>query len=309
MANKKISEITASTKNFRDLDYLEGEAFDGVESRRYTGSQIRAVEKGEREEADTAIGAAIGASVDTDFSWDGFTDTNFIDAATSISDALELLDGAVASPVVAENVGDGDGEVYKEKIGNSLVLRTIKGSGGNEVTTDGDEIDIEDTYNEFLCDTIGNTTFATKTFDGFSDTNFLDAATSIADGLEKLDAAIATTSDVGGVKLVDATSANQNYNIDPNFQFIKAFGNNQSELFLPAASLVGKIKTFDIRKGSGTGSVTILMTGVTEKLVWDNVETDGITTTTVGDWVRVISDGVDKWYIMEDSKNWTEVSI
>ncbi len=50
MANKKISELTPSTQNFRDTDWIEGQRSDGVGSIRYTGLQLRAIEKQTREE-------------------------------------------------------------------------------------------------------------------------------------------------------------------------------------------------------------------------------------------------------------------
>lgn len=111
MANKKISQLDASTKNLRDTDYLECERHDGIKSYRYTLAQVRAVEKAEREAMDDAIIESVG--LDTDGSLIPFSGTNYVDDATDIADAIILLDTSIASAILNEltSLIDSKGEM------------------------------------------------------------------------------------------------------------------------------------------------------------------------------------------------------
>lgn len=144
MANKKISQLDASTKNLRDTDYLECEPHDGTKSYRYTLAQVRAVEKAEREEMDDAIIDGVG--LDTDGSLIAFSGTNYIDAATDIANAIELLDTSIASTipssVTVANVGDGVGEVYKDTVAGQINLRSIKAGDNVTVTNNTNDVTI-----------------------------------------------------------------------------------------------------------------------------------------------------------------------
>jgi hypothetical protein len=145
MANKKISQLDPSLKNLRDADYLECEPHDGTKSYRYTLEQVRAVEKAEREATDDAIIGAVG--LDTDGSLIPFSGSNYVDAATDIANAISLLDASIASNIPSSvsvaNVGDGDGEVYKDTVAGQINLKTIKGGTYVTVTDNTNDVTID----------------------------------------------------------------------------------------------------------------------------------------------------------------------
>ena len=157
MANKKISQLDASTKNLRDTDYLECERHDGIKSYRYTLAQVRAVEKAEREDMDDAIIEAVG--LDTDGSLIPFSGTNYVDDATDIADAITLLDtsisSAIPSAVTVANVGDGVGNVYKDTVSGQINLKTIKAGTNVTVTNNTNDITIESNELASLIDSKG----------------------------------------------------------------------------------------------------------------------------------------------------------
>lgn len=144
MANKKISQLSPSSTNLADDDFLEVEKNGDVTSKKFTGAQIRALEKSERQTTDNAIIGAVG--LDTDGSFVPFSGTNYIDGAVDIADALELLDEAIDSEIAPTltfaNVGIGQGNVYKEEIGGEVRLKTIKAGNNVSVSDDVSEITI-----------------------------------------------------------------------------------------------------------------------------------------------------------------------
>jgi hypothetical protein len=62
MANKLISQLTAGAANLQDVDQIEGQKSGELETKRFTGAQMRAVEKAERENQDNIIEASVGLS-------------------------------------------------------------------------------------------------------------------------------------------------------------------------------------------------------------------------------------------------------
>lgn len=157
MANKKISQLDASTKNLRDTDYLECERHDGIKSYRYTLAQVRAVEKAEREDMDDAIIEAVG--LDTDGSLIPFSGTNYVDDATDIADAITLLDASISSAIPSDvtvaNVGDGNGKVYKDTVAGQINLKTIKGGTNVTVTDNTNDVTIDSRELASLIDSKG----------------------------------------------------------------------------------------------------------------------------------------------------------
>lgn len=167
MADKTITQLTPSASNLQDVDEMEvqksGEAF----TRKLTGTQVRAVEKAEREAQDDVIEGAVGLETDGTFiptadSWfmraadfaAGCTDrggaTGPIDE--NIKNALRLLDARVYTAVngnyviLKANITDDDTwtdvvpagymlvyAIFEEKAGNTAVLDLGTSAGGNEV--------------------------------------------------------------------------------------------------------------------------------------------------------------------------------
>lgn len=64
MSNKLISQLTASGSNLQDIDLIEGQINGEAFTRKFTGTQARAVEKAARELQDDNIEAGCGLQTD-----------------------------------------------------------------------------------------------------------------------------------------------------------------------------------------------------------------------------------------------------
>lgn len=113
MSNKKISQLIQSGNALQDNDWVEGEKAAGGTSLKYSGAQVREIEKGEREAADNRLKDAIGTDNSGDYRPP--EGTNYLDNTTDVMDALETLDENIASAGSqsqgneALNSSDGDG--------------------------------------------------------------------------------------------------------------------------------------------------------------------------------------------------------
>jgi hypothetical protein len=112
MADKLISQLTAAATNLQDVDLAELQVNGEVFSRKMTGAQLRAVEKGERMAQDDVIEAGAGLNANGTFtapanSWNlravdflaGCTDRGGATGALTenIYNALRLLDAKVTA--------------------------------------------------------------------------------------------------------------------------------------------------------------------------------------------------------------------
>ena len=104
MAYKQIRDLASSGGNLLDEHLIEGQAPDGVETKKYTGLEVRAVEKAEREDADALIADAVG--LDEDLNFIPYSGTEYLDAATTIAEAIEELDAGVKRDAMLKSVYD-----------------------------------------------------------------------------------------------------------------------------------------------------------------------------------------------------------
>ena len=110
MANKLISQLTAAAANLQDVDLAELQVNGEVFTRKFTGLQLRAVEKLERETQDDVIEAGCGLQANGTYlpeanSWSirsgdftaGCTDRGGATGALTenIQNALRLLDAKI----------------------------------------------------------------------------------------------------------------------------------------------------------------------------------------------------------------------
>lgn len=167
MANKLISQLTAGAANLQDVDQMEGQKSGELETKRFTGLQMRAVEKAEREAQDDTIELNVGLSVTGVYtppatSWSmraadflaGCTDRGGATGALNenIYNALRLLDAKIQNNGVGNYVVLYSNlvadttlttlvpagymlayAVFQEKSGNSGVLDLGTSAGGNEI--------------------------------------------------------------------------------------------------------------------------------------------------------------------------------
>ena len=107
MAYKQIRDLAASGGNLLDDHLIEGQAPDGVETKKYTGLEVRAVEKAEREEADATIAASVG--LDEDLYFIPYSGTRYLDDSTTIAEAILALDTSMGAGVMTKDVYDPTG--------------------------------------------------------------------------------------------------------------------------------------------------------------------------------------------------------
>lgn len=167
MADKLISQLTPAANSLADIDLIEGQKSGETFSRKFTGAQARAVEKGEREAQDNVIEASAGLNADGTFtapvnSW-GLRSVDFLAGCTdrggatgalseNIMNALRLLDAKVqaagngnitvlhaglnADTTLTDLVPAGymlQYVIFHEKSGQSPILDLGTTVGGNEV--------------------------------------------------------------------------------------------------------------------------------------------------------------------------------
>lgn len=167
MADKLISQLTASASNLQDVDLIECQKSGEVFSRKFTGLQARGVEKAEREAQDDTIEASCGLQTDGTFvaptnSWSlrsadftaGCTDRGGATGALTenLLNGLRLLDAKVnamgsGNYVILKANLSGDTTctnivpagymlayvVFLEKAGTNPILDLGTTLGGNEV--------------------------------------------------------------------------------------------------------------------------------------------------------------------------------
>lgn len=104
MAYKQIRDLAASGSDLLDDHLIEGQTPDGVESKKYTGLEVRAVEKAERELADDTIADAVGLGENLNFI--PFSGTKYLDSAITIAEAIEELDAGVKRDAMLKSVYD-----------------------------------------------------------------------------------------------------------------------------------------------------------------------------------------------------------
>jgi len=92
MADKQIYELDASSADLTDAALVAG-GVGTASAKKYTGLELRAKEKGEREAQDDVIEAGVG--LNGDGTYNGFAGSNYLDASTSTRDALSKLDTAI----------------------------------------------------------------------------------------------------------------------------------------------------------------------------------------------------------------------
>lgn len=167
MADKLISQLTAAAGSLADIDLMEGQKSGEVFSRKFTGLQMRQVEKGEREAQDDVIEASVGLNADGTFtapvnSW-GLRSIDFLAGCTdragatgaldeNVMNALRLLDARLQSTgngnisvlkaalnsdtTLTDIIPPGymlQYVVFEEKTGNSPILDLGTTAGGNQV--------------------------------------------------------------------------------------------------------------------------------------------------------------------------------
>ena len=89
MADKQIYELSASGANLLDTALVAG-GVGTASATKYTGLQVRAVEKAEREAQDNVIEASVGLNANG--SYNTISGSNYLDSSTTIRSALLLLD-------------------------------------------------------------------------------------------------------------------------------------------------------------------------------------------------------------------------
>ena len=167
MSDKLISQLTAAAGNLQDIDLAEGQKSGEVFSRKFTGLQMRGVEKAEREAQDNVIEAGAGLNANGTFtppvnSWilrsadytTGCTDRGGATGALTenILNGLRLLDAKVyqlangsivivymglnADTTLTDVVPAGymlEYVIFEELAGQSPILDLGTSAGGNEV--------------------------------------------------------------------------------------------------------------------------------------------------------------------------------
>lgn len=122
MADKLISQLTAAAGNLADIDLIEGQKSAEVFSRKFTGLQMRGVEKAEREAQDNVIEAGAGLNANGTFtapanSW-SLRSADFLAGCTDRSGATGAL---------TENIVNGlrllDAKINAMGSGNYVILR------------------------------------------------------------------------------------------------------------------------------------------------------------------------------------------
>lgn len=106
MAYKQITELSLSGVNLDDAHVIEGQIEGSATSTKYTGLQVRAVEKAERELADETIAEAVG--LDEELNFIDFVGTNYIDDAGTIADAISKLDAVLGEDFMDKDTYDPD---------------------------------------------------------------------------------------------------------------------------------------------------------------------------------------------------------
>ncbi len=138
MADKLISQLTAAATNLQDNDLAEGQINGEVFSRKFTGAQVRAVEKSERQAQDDQIESSCGLNADGTFtapanSW-GLRPVDFAAGCTdrsgptgalteNIVNALRLLDARVNA------VGSGNYVILRANLNSDTTLTNIVPAG------------------------------------------------------------------------------------------------------------------------------------------------------------------------------------
>ena len=135
MAYKQITELSPSGVNLDDAHVIEGQIEGTASSVKYTGAQVRAVEKAERELADETIADAVG--LDASLNLVPFSTTNYIDAATTIAEAIELLDTALGTDSMTKAVYDPtgmNGDAFDMDNMNDGILHKVLTVGPQNIT-------------------------------------------------------------------------------------------------------------------------------------------------------------------------------
>lgn len=138
MADKLISQLTAAATNLQDNDLAEAQVNGEVFSRKFTGAQMRAVEKAERQAQDDQIESSCGLNADGTFtapanSW-GLRPVDFAAGCTdrsgptgalteNIVNALRLLDARVNA------VGSGNYVILRANLNSDTTMTNIVPAG------------------------------------------------------------------------------------------------------------------------------------------------------------------------------------
>lgn len=133
MADKLISQLTGGAANIQDTDLIEGQKNGELITKKFTGLQMRQVEKTERETQDNTIEAGVGLNANGTFTATALTpDTWSLRAADF---AAGCTDRGGATGALTESVVNGlrllDARVYE--LGNGSVV--IAYLGVNSDTT------------------------------------------------------------------------------------------------------------------------------------------------------------------------------
>jgi len=267
MSNKKISQLTPSSTDFQDVDEMEGQLITGVESRKFTGAQLRAVEKAEREAQDNVIEAAIGLNVDGTFI--PFSGTNFMDTATTHREAEELLDVAIESNYPPFTV---EGQLV---ISNALVkpdivdVAGVMASGVAYLIQYTDEAGLHTEWNNDISQPIAIAIGLDSNGDfiPFVSTNFLNPTLSITEGLGELDFVLGDVITAVGLGTDGQLIPFSGYNyLDGAESIVDALGlldaqiaDSPTVLFKQTNTVTigGAITTLTNILGTGVGSLTI----------------------------------------------------
>ena len=130
MAYKQIRDLASSGGSLLDEHLIEGQAPDGVETKKYTGLEVRAVEKAEREDADALIADAVG--LDEDLNFIPYSGTRYLDAATTIAEAIEELDAGVKRDAMLKSVYDP-----REQEADCFDMDNMREGTTNKILTNG----------------------------------------------------------------------------------------------------------------------------------------------------------------------------
>jgi len=130
MANKLISQLSPGAANVQDTDLIEAQKNGELITKKFTGLQMRAVEKAERETQDNVIEASTGLNADGSFtppatSW----------GLRAVDYALGCVDRAGATGALTQNILNGlrllDARMFE--LGNGSLV--IAYTGLNSDTT------------------------------------------------------------------------------------------------------------------------------------------------------------------------------
>jgi len=141
MATRKISELAAASGALLDTDLVEGEKIGALTSVKFTGYQVREVERLEREEQDDVIEASVGLDVDGNLI--PFTGA-YTSGATTIANAIELLESSIETGLMdkatydpslnGNNVYDMDN--MEEGLSNKILTNGTQNIQGVKTFTD-----------------------------------------------------------------------------------------------------------------------------------------------------------------------------